>query len=122
MAGVEAYARGDYLRDLMRGRSDTRRSIGWSAVTELTGLDPRWCANWAGGSIRVPICARFIATTRRSAASTTPTSPPSTLPLVVAAASNDPLDLLIAPTTSAMVDFVTREVGGRPIALSRAVL
>jgi len=114
MAGVEAYARGDYLRDLMRGRSDTQavdRMV--SRVTELTGLDPALVRR-LGGRIDTRTYLREIHRNDSTIGSIYDSNVTAFDPFPWSSQqrSNDPLlDSLIAPTTSAMVDFVTREVG-----------
>jgi carboxypeptidase C (cathepsin A) len=114
MAEVEAYTRGDFARDLLRGRADpdaTGRIV--TRVTALTGLDPALVRKLGG---RVD-SATFLREVHRADgtigsvydSNVTAFDP---FPWSSQQQSNDPiLDALIAPTTSAMVDFVTREVG-----------
>lgn len=128
MAEVEAYTRGDFARDLLLGRANTeavQRVVG--NVTRLTGLDPALVQRMGG---RVD-SRTFLREVHRNDATigsiydsnVTAFDP---FPWSPRQESNDPLlDSLIAPTTSAMVDFVTREVGwktdARYNALSYAV-
>ena len=128
MAGVEAYVRGEFATDLLKGRSDpqaTARLV--TNVTRLTGLDPALVQRMGG---RVDI-GTYLREVRRAEgrigsiydSNVTAFDP---FPWGAQQQSNDPiLDALIAPTTSAMVDFVTREVGwktdARYNALSYAV-
>jgi carboxypeptidase C (cathepsin A) len=128
MAEVEAYTRGDFARDLLLGRANTeavQRVV--SNVTRLTGLDPALVQRMGG---RVD-SRTFLREVHRNDATigsiydsnVTAFDP---FPWSPRQESNDPLlDALIAPTTSAMVDFVTREVGwktdARYNALSYAV-
>ncbi|MEN3746411.1 peptidase S10 [Sphingomonas sp. HF-S3] len=114
MAEVEVYTRGDFARDLLRGRSDpdaTGRIV--QRVTELTGLDPALVRRLGG---RVD-SRTFLRELRRDDgtigsvydSNVTAFDP---FPWSPQQRSNDPLlDALIAPTTSAAVDFMTREVG-----------
>ncbi|MBJ6123231.1 S10 family peptidase [Sphingomonas mollis] len=128
MADVEAYTRGDFARDLLRGRSDpeaTGRIV--SRVTELTGLDPALVRR-LGGRVDTGTYLREIHRTDGTIGSVYDSNVTAFDPFPWSAQqqSNDPiLDALIGPTTSAMVDFVTREVGwktdARYNALSYAV-
>ncbi|WP_443026999.1 S10 family peptidase [Sphingomonas sp. GB1N7] len=114
MIDVEAYTRGDFARDLLRGRSDpeaTARIVG--RVTELTGLDPALVRR-LGGRIDSRTFLREIHRNDGTIGSVYDSNVTAFDPFPWSAQqkSNDPiLDALIAPTTSAMVDFVTREVG-----------
>ena len=114
MAEVEDYVRGDYARDLLRGRSDaeaTARIV--RRVTELTGLDPALVQK-LGGRVDSRTYLREIHRSQGMIGSVYDSNVTAFDPFPWAAQqqSNDPiLDALIAPTTSAMVDFVTREVG-----------
>jgi carboxypeptidase C (cathepsin A) len=114
MAGVVAYARGEYASDLMKGRSDpaaTPRMV--AKVTELTGLDPTFVQQ-SGGRIETQAFLREIFRRdgklgSRYDSNVTEYDP---FPYAPEQRTNDPiLDGIIAPTTSAMVDFVTRVVG-----------
>ncbi|MHB8285127.1 MAG: S10 family peptidase [Caulobacteraceae bacterium] len=114
MAPVIAYARGEYASDLMKGRSDptaTPRIV--SKVTELTGLDPTFVQQ-SGGRIETQAFLREIFRRdgklgSRYDSNVTEYDP---FPYAPEQRTNDPiLDGIIAPTTSAMVDFVTRVVG-----------
>jgi carboxypeptidase C (cathepsin A) len=128
MAEVEAYTRGDFARDLLRGRSDpaaTGRIV--TRVAELTGLDPALVAR-LGGRVDTQTFLREVHRADGTIGSIYDSNVTAFDPFPWAAQqrSNDPiLDALIAPTTSAMVDFVTREVGwktdARYNALSYAV-
>lgn len=128
MAEVEAYTRGDFARDMLRGRSDpeaTARIV--RRVTELTGLDPALVQR-LGGRVDSGTYLREIHREQGTIGSVYDSNVTAFDPFPWSAQqrSNDPiLDALIAPTTSAMVDFVTREVGwktdARYNALSYAV-
>ncbi|MFV0625648.1 S10 family peptidase [Sphingomonas sp. ac-8] len=128
MAEVEAYVRGDYTRDLLRGRSDPQATTRLSQrVAELTGLDPALVQK-LGGRVDSRTYLREIHRADGTIGSVYDSNVTAFDPFPWSAQqqSNDPiLDALIAPTTSAMVDFVTREVGwktdARYHALSYAV-
>jgi carboxypeptidase C (cathepsin A) len=125
MAQVIEYTRGEYATDLMRGRSDpqaTERVI--SKVTELTGLDPLFVRR-SGGRLETQAYLREVYRAQgklgsRYDSNVTAWDP---FPYAPRQRTGDPiLNGIIAPTTTAMVDFVTRTVGwkysGRYNALS----
>jgi carboxypeptidase C (cathepsin A) len=114
MADVVAYARSDYVADLLRGRSDpeaTERIV--KRVTELTGLDPVFVRR-SGGRLETQAYLREVFRTEgklgsRYDSNVTVWDP---FPYSPNQRTNDPLlDSIIAPTTQAMVDFITRTVG-----------
>jgi len=128
MAAVEAYARGEYAGDLMKGRSDpTARTRMEAKVTELTGLDPAF-VHHSGGRIETQAFLREVFRDQGKLGSrydpnVTQDDP---FPFAPEQRTGDPiLGAIIAPTTSAMADFVTRTVGwkveGRYNALSDEV-
>lgn len=128
MAEVEDYTRGEFARDLLRGRSDpqaTGRIV--QRVTQLTGLDPALVQR-LGGRVDSRTFLREVHRSEGTIGSVYDSNVTAfdPFPWSPRQESNDPiLDALIAPTTSAMVDFVTREVGwktdARYNALSYAV-
>ena len=114
MAPVIAYTRGEYLHDIMAGRSDpgaTDRVV--RRVTELTGLDPTFVRQ-CGGRLETQAVLREVFRTQGKLGSrydinTTSYDP---FPYDPDQRPNDPiLDSIIAPCVTAMVDFVTRIVG-----------
>ncbi|MEO8460358.1 MAG: peptidase S10, partial [Dokdonella sp.] len=128
MANVIAYTRGDYVTDLLKGRSDPQaieRIV--KRVTELSGLDPLFVRN-AGGRLETQAYLREVYRSEgklgsRYDSNVTAWDP---FPFAPQQRTNDPiLDAIIAPTTTAMVDFITRTVGwkfvGRYNALSYEV-
>jgi len=128
MAQVVEYTRGEYAVDLMRGRSDpqaTERVI--KRVTELTGLDPLFVRR-SGGRLETQAYLREVYRAEgklgsRYDSNVTAWDP---FPYAPRQRTGDPiLNGIIAPTTTAMVDFVTRTVGwkysGRYNALSYEV-
>ena len=128
MAAVIDYTRGEYATDLMRGRSDpkaTDRVV--KKVTELTGLDPLFVKR-AGGRLETQAYLREVYRAEgklgsRYDSNVTAWDP---FPYAPRQQTGDPiLNGIIAPTTSAMVNFVTQTVGwkyhGRYNALSYEV-
>ena len=128
MADVEAYTRGPFATDLLRGRSDpaaTARIV--EHVTQLTGLDPSLVKR-LGGRVDTATFLREVHRDDATIGSVYDSNVTAYDPFPWSAErnSNDPiLDALIAPTTSAAVDFITRVVGwktdARYNALSYAV-
>jgi carboxypeptidase C (cathepsin A) len=114
MAEVEAYTRGDFARDLLRGRADveaTNRIV--ERVTQLTGLDPALVQR-LGGRVDTRTFLREVHRADGTIGSVYDSNVTAfdPFPWSPQQRSNDPLlDALIAPTTSAAVDFMTREVG-----------
>ena len=128
MAAVETYARGDYAVDLMKGRTDPAAQGRMEArIVELTGLDPTF-VHRSGARIETQAFLREVFRDQgklgsRYDSNVTQDDP---FPYAPEQRTGDPiLGSIIAPTTSAMVDFVTRVVGwkvdGRYNALSDAV-
>ena len=128
MAGVIEYTRGEYASDLMRGRSDpqaTDRVI--RKVTQLTGLDPLFVKR-SGGRLETQAYLREVyrAEGRLGSRYDSNVTAWDPFPYAPHQQTGDPiLNGIIAPTTSAMVNFVTRTVGwkfdGRYKALSYEV-
>ena len=124
MANVIAYARGEYAADLLKGRSDPQaldRLV--KRVTDLTGLDPAFVRH-AGGRIEIGAYLREVAREQGKIGSVYDSNVTSFDPYPFAPnqRSNDPLlESIIAPTTSAMVDFVTRIVGWKVTARYHAL-
>lgn len=114
MGPVELYDRTEFMQDLLAGPGDKAATDRLSAkVAELTGLDPVLVRRMNG---RVDI-GTYLREIRRSQglvgsvydSNFTAYDP---FPASADARYNDPLlTTLIAPTTSAMVDFVTNQVG-----------
>jgi carboxypeptidase C (cathepsin A) len=128
MAAVIAYTRGQYVTDLLAGRSDpeaTPRLI--KKVTELSGLDAAFVKH-SGGRIDTEAYLREVHREKGEIGSVydSNVTSPDPFPFSPDQKSNDPiLESMIAPTTTAMVDWVTRVVGwkaaGRYNALSYEV-
>lgn len=128
MADVENYARGQYVVDLLKGRSDPAalaRIV--DKVTAYTGLD-RQFVQLSGGRIESRAYLRELYRKEGRIGSwyDSNVTQEDPFPWSPEIRRGDPiLDAIIAPTTSAMVDFDTRIVGwkydGRYNALSEEV-
>ena len=114
MAPVIDYTRGEYVTDLMKGNSDpsaTPRMV--KKVTELTGLDPAFVRE-SGGRLETQAFLReeFRETGKLGSRYDPNVTAYDPFPYDPTQRTNDPILLsIIAPTTTAMVDFVTRVVG-----------
>lgn len=128
MKQIVDYTRTDYVTDLLKGRSDPQaleRIV--NRVTELSGLDPEFVRR-SGGRLETQAFLREVFRKEgklgsRYDSNVTAWDP---FPFSPRQRTNDPiLDGIIAPTTTAMVDFITRTVGwkfdGRYNALSYEV-
>jgi len=114
MADVENYVRTDFVTDFLKGTSDRAATDRLSArVAAFTGIDPVLVRRLDG---RLDI-ATYLREIRRNTgqigsvydSNVTAYDP---FPASADANYNDPLlDGIIAPTTSAEVDFITRQVG-----------
>ena len=119
MAEVENYTRTQFVTDFLAGTEDKAATDRLSAhVAELTGLDPVLVRRLNG---RVDI-GTYLREIRRSTgqigsvydSNVTAWDP---FPGSAEAQYNDPLlDGIIAPTTSAAVDFITNQVGWKDAA------
>jgi carboxypeptidase C (cathepsin A) len=124
MAQVIAYTRGEYATDLMKGRSDpeaTPRVV--KRVTELTGLELEFVQR-AGGRLEIGAYLREVFREQGKIGSVYDSNVTSydPYPFAPEQRTNDPLlESIIAPTTTAMVDFVTRVVGWKTIARYNAL-
>jgi carboxypeptidase C (cathepsin A) len=114
MGSVIAYTRGEYATTLLRGRSDpdaTKAMI--QHVTELTGLDPAF-VKYSGARIETGAYLREVFREEGKLGSVYDSNVTSfdPFPFAPEQRANDPiLASIIAPMTTAMVDFVTRTVG-----------
>jgi carboxypeptidase C (cathepsin A) len=128
MAAVIDYTRGEYAEDLLKGTSDpqaTPRIV--KKVTELTGLDPTFVKQ-SGGRLETQAFLReeFRETGKLGSRYDPNVTAYDPFPYNPTQETGDPILLsIIAPTTTAMVDWVTRTVGwktdARYNALSDAV-
>lgn len=124
MADVIAYTRGQYVTDLLAGRSDpqaTPRIV--QKVTEMTGLDPAFVKH-SGGRIDAGAYLREVHREKGEIGSIydSNVTAPDPFPFSPFERANDPiLEEAIAPTTMAMVDWVTRIVGWKTTARYNAL-
>jgi carboxypeptidase C (cathepsin A) len=114
MAPVIAYTRGEYASDLLKGRSDpqaTPRIV--KRVTELTGLEEEFVRR-SGGRLETHAYLREVFRESGKIGSVYDSNVTAfdPFPFAPEQRTNDPLlESIIAPCTTAMVDFVTRIVG-----------
>jgi carboxypeptidase C (cathepsin A) len=114
MADVIAYTQSEYATTLLKGRADddaTRRMI--TRVTEMTGLDPEF-VKFSGGRLDTEAYLREVHREEGKLGSVYDSNVTSydPFPFAPEQRANDPiLASIIAPLTTAMVDFVTRTVG-----------
>jgi carboxypeptidase C (cathepsin A) len=114
MADVINYTQGEYATTLLRGRSDepaTQKMI--AKVTELTGLDPSF-VKFSGGRLETEAYLREVHREEGRLGSVYDSNVTSFDPFPFAynrRASDPILASIVAPLTTAMVDFVTRTVG-----------
>ncbi|MEO7051023.1 MAG: peptidase S10 [Rhodanobacter sp.] len=128
MVPIIAYTRGEYATTLMKGRSDPAATEAMiNKVTELTGLDPLFVRR-SGGRIETQAYLREVYRAEGKLGSRYDSNVTAWDPFPYAPhqETGDPiLNGIIAPTTTAMVNFITRTVGwkveGRYNALSYAV-
>jgi carboxypeptidase C (cathepsin A) len=114
MKDVIAYTRGDYAEALLKGRSDpaaTQQMI--EHVTQMTGLDPTF-VKYSGGRLDTEAYLREVHRSQGLLGSVydSNVTAPDPFPYAPQQETNDPmLESIIAPTTTAMVDFINRTVG-----------
>ncbi|ABD88660.1 S10 family peptidase [Rhodopseudomonas palustris] len=117
VADVEAYAGGDFLRDLLKGQADAEATSRLAdRVAALTGIDPSVSRRLAGrfdvSEFRREFDRRNGRVTGRYDASVTGFDP---YPDSNAARFDDPsLEPLLAPLTSAAIDHTARRLNWRP--------
>lgn len=114
MQDVIQYAEGEYATDLIRGSSDpVARDRMVSRVTQLTGLDPEF-VKIEGGRIEPDVFLREVHRKEGKLGSVYDSNVTALDPFPNnrEQKTGDPiLDTIIAPLTSAMVNFVTQTVG-----------
>ncbi|MAC59958.1 MAG: peptidase S10 [Novosphingobium sp.] len=114
MAPVEAYVRTQFVQDFLAGPGDKAATDRLSAkVAEFTGLDPALVRRM-NGRVDISTYLREIRRDQGLVGSVYDSNFTAYDPFPASATPqySDPLlTTLIAPTTSAMVDFVTRQVG-----------
>src|SRR5580658_9601720 len=114
MADVIAYTRGDYAEALLKGRSDPAAQQAMiQHVTELSGLDATF-VKYSGGRLETGAYLREAWREQGKLGSVYDSNVTmfDPFPFAPEQRANDPiLASIIAPMTTAMVDFVTRVVG-----------
>ncbi|UAK25353.1 S10 family peptidase [Sphingomonas nostoxanthinifaciens] len=114
MNAVETYARTEFVTDLLSGRADTQATARLvKNVTTYTGLDPR-DVQQMGGRIesREFLRALYRTTGKLGSWYDSNVTAYDPFPWSPRQRTGDPiLEGILAPTTSAMVDFVTNQVG-----------
>jgi carboxypeptidase C (cathepsin A) len=114
MAEVINYTQSEYATTLLKGRADeaaTQKMI--AHVTELTGLDPAF-VKFSGGRLETGAYLREVHREQGKLSSVYDSNVTSfdPFPFAPEQRGNDPiLASIVAPLTTAMVDFVTRTVG-----------
>lgn len=114
MADVISYTLGDYATTLIKGNSDPAAQKAMiQKVTEMTGLDPEF-VKYSGGRLETGAYLREAHREQGKLSSIYDSNVTSydPFPWAPRQEANDPiLASIIAPTTTAMVNFVTRTVG-----------
>jgi carboxypeptidase C (cathepsin A) len=114
MQEVIDYTQGEYATTLLKGRADEAAENKMIArVTEMTGLDPKF-VKFSGGRIDTEAYLREVHREQGKLGSVYDSNVTSfdPFPFAPEQRANDPiLASIIAPLTTAMVDFVTRTVG-----------
>jgi carboxypeptidase C (cathepsin A) len=114
MQSVIAYDEGDYATALIKGNSDPAAQQAMiQKVTELTGLDPQF-VKYSGGRLDTEAYLREVAREQGKLGSIYDSNVTmyDPFPWSPEQKANDPiLASIIAPTTMAMVNFVTQTVG-----------
>lgn len=114
MASVISYTLGDYATTLLKGNSDPASTQAMiKKVTELTGLDPEF-VKYSGGRLETGAYLREVYREEGKLGSIYDSNVTSYDPFPYSPhqEANDPiLASIIAPTTTAMVNFVTQTVG-----------
>jgi carboxypeptidase C (cathepsin A) len=114
MADVIGYTEGEYAATLIRGRADQAATDKMIArVTEMTGLDPEF-VKYSGGRLETEAYLREVHREQGKLGSVYDSNVTSfdPFPFSPDQRANDPiLASIVAPMTTAMVDFITRTVG-----------
>ena len=114
MQDVIAYTEGEYATTLIKGPRDKAATDAMVAkVTEMTGLDPQF-VKYSGGRLETGAFLREVHREKGEIGSVYDSNVtlPDPFPYSPDQESSDPiLESIIAPTTTAMVDFITRTVG-----------
>lgn len=114
MADVISYTLGDYAATLLKGNSDPAATQAMiKKVTEMTGLDPEF-VKYSGGRLETGAYLREVWREQGKLGSVYDSNVTAFDPFPYSPdqEANDPLlSTMIAPTTTAMVNFVTQTVG-----------
>ncbi len=114
MRDVIGYTEGEYATALIKGPADKAATDGMiSKVTEMTGLDPMF-VRYSGGRLETGAYLREVHREKGEIGSVYDSNVtlPDPFPYSPEQESNDPiLESIIAPTTTAMVNFITNTVG-----------
>ena len=114
MQDVIAYTEGEYATALIKGPADKAATDAMVAkVTEMTGLDPEF-VKYSGGRLETGAYLREVHREKGEIGSVydSNVTAPDPFPFSPDQESGDPiLESIVAPTTTAMVDFITRTVG-----------
>lgn len=114
MQQVIGYTEGEYASALIKGPEDKAATDAMIAkVTEMTGLDPMF-VRYSGGRLETGAYLREVHREKGEIGSVydSNVTAPDPFPYAAYQESSDPiLEAIIAPTTTAMVDFITRTVG-----------
>ena len=114
MQDVIAYTEGEYASTLIKGPKDRAATDAMVAkVTEMTGLDPQF-VRFSGGRLETGAFLREIHREKGEIGSVYDSNVTAADPFPYSPyqQSNDPiLESIIAPTTTAMVNFITNTVG-----------
>jgi carboxypeptidase C (cathepsin A) len=114
MQDVIAYTEGEYALDLIKGPKDQAATDAMVAkVTAMTGLDPQF-VKYSGGRLETGAYLREVHREKGEIGSVYDSNVTGVDPFPYSPdqASGDPiLESIVAPTTTAMVDFITRTVG-----------
>ncbi|MGC9197879.1 MAG: S10 family peptidase [Acidobacteriaceae bacterium] len=114
MQPVISYTEGDYAQALIKGPQDKAATDAMIAkVTAMTGLDPSF-VRYSGGRLNTEAYLREVHREQGEIGSVYDSNVtlPDPFPYAPIQQSNDPiLESIIAPTTTAMVNFITNTVG-----------
>jgi carboxypeptidase C (cathepsin A) len=114
MQDVIAYTEGAYATALIHGPADKAATDAMIAkVTEMTGLDPEFVKD-SGGRLDTGAYLREVHREKGEIGSVydSNVTAPDPFPYAPDQESNDPiLEAIVAPTTTAMVNFITNTVG-----------
>jgi len=114
MQAVIAYTMGDYATALLKGRADPAATAAMiQRVTEMTGLDPAFVKE-SGGRLDTGAYLREVHREQGTLGSVYDSNVTmfDPFPYAPQQRANDPLlAAMVAPATTAMVDFITRVVG-----------